>query len=220
MQRTRIYLVRHGQVEGHEEKRYNGQVNVSLTQLGKEQSDRVRDCLADISLDAVYSSDLDRSRYCAVLIAKAHNLTASTEKSLRELHVGDWEGRTWAELQQAYPDDWQARLKNLVDFQVPGGESLQDAADRILPMIQRILEKHSGGNIALVAHGGANRIILLDAIGAPLDQAFSIEQDYGCINIIDYFVGGNSVVKLLNSTAHQEVTSSSDYLSKVRQAGL
>ncbi len=204
MQRTRVYLVRHGQVEGHGEKRYNGQGNVSLTQLGKEQSDRVRDCLADISLDAVYSSDLDRSRYCADLIAEAHNLKASQDRFLRELHIGDWEGRTWAELQQAYPEEWQARLDNLGSFQVPGGESLQDAADRLLPIYQRIIKCHPGGNVALVAHGGVNRIILLDAIGAPLDQAFAIEQDYGCLNIIDYFDDGKAVVKLLNSTAHQE----------------
>jgi alpha-ribazole phosphatase/probable phosphoglycerate mutase len=56
----------------------------------------------------------------------------------------------------------------------------------------------------LVAHGGVNRIILLDAIGAPLQQAFSIEQDFGCLNIIDYFEGGNSVVKLLNGVSHQD----------------
>lgn len=203
MQRTRIYLVRHGQVEGHEEKRYNGQVNVPLTQLGRVQSGRVCDCLLDIALDAVYSSDLNRSRYCAELIAASHHLAVDTEESLRELHIGDWEGRTWAELQETYPDDWQARLQDLVNFQVPGGESLQDAADRIRPTIRRILEQYRGGNIALVAHGGVNRIILLDALGAPLEQAFSIEQDYGCLNIIDYFSDGNSVVRLLNGTAHQ-----------------
>ena len=204
MQRTRIYLVRHGQVEGHEKKRYNGQVNVPLTQLGREQSDRVCDCLANLSLDAVYSSDLDRSRYCAELIAVAHDLTVNSEKSLRELNIGDWEGRTWSELQEAYPDDWQARLRDLVNFQVPGGESLQDAADRIRPTVQKIINNHPDSDVALVAHGGANRIILLDAIGAPLEQAFSLEQDYGCVNIVDYFTDGNSVVKLLNSTAHQE----------------
>ena len=204
MQRTRIYLIRHGQVEGHEEKRYNGQVNVSLTPLGRQQSDRVCCCLANIPLHAVYSSDLDRSRYCAELIAAAHDLTATAYASLRELNIGDWEGRTWAELQQAYPEDWQARLRDLVNFQVPGGESLQDAADRIRPTIQGIIEQHAGGDLALVAHGGTNRIILLDAIGAPLTQAFCIEQDYGCLNIIDYFADGNSVVKLLNGTSHQD----------------
>jgi len=204
MQRTRIYLVRHGQVEGHEEKRYNGQINVALTQLGREQSDRVCVCLADISLSAVYSSDLDRSRYCAELIATAHHLPACTHKSLRELNIGDWEGRTWAELQEAYPDDWQERHRDLVNFQVPGGESLQDAADRIRPTLAKIVADHPNGDVAVVAHGGANRIILLDAIGAPLEQAFSIDQDYGCVNIVDYFADGRSVVKLLNGTAHQE----------------
>ncbi len=204
IQRTRIFLFRHGQVEGHEEKRYNGQVNVQLTSLGREQSSRIRDYLAGRSLAAVYSSDLDRSHYCALMIAEAHNLDVVTDASLRELHIGDWEGRTWAELREAYPDDWQARLRDLVNFQVPGGESLQDAANRIRPSLGRIIKKHAGGTIALVAHGGVNRIILLDAIGAPLQQAFSIEQNFGCVNIIDYFAGGNSLVTLLNGTAHLE----------------
>jgi len=204
MQRTRIYLIRHGQVEGHGEKRYNGQGNVPLTRLGREQSVWVRDSLTGISLAGVYSSDLVRSRYCAELIAETHALPVVSDESLRELHIGDWEGRTWEELQQAYPDEWQERLANLADFQVPGGESLQDAADRIQPMVQGILASHPGGNVALVAHGGVNRIILLAAIGASLDKAFAIEQDYGCINIIDYYPNGTAVVKLLNSTAHHE----------------
>jgi len=203
MQRTRIYLVRHGQVEGYQQKRYNGQINVSLTELGKEQSEQVRDRLADIPLDAVYSSDLDRSRYCARLIADDHGLVVVAVETLREINFGDWEGRTWVELQEAYPDDWQRRLQDLTNYPVPGGESLQDAADRIRPAIRRIIQKYPNGDVALVAHGGVNRIILLDAIGAKLEQAFSIEQDYGCLNIIDYLDDGHSVVKLLNGTAGQ-----------------
>ena len=202
MQRTRFYLVRHGQVEGYQEKRYNGQSNVALTELGQEQSDRVSACLSATALDAVYSSDLGRSRYCAGLIAEGHGLAVVAEQALREINFGDWEGRTWVELQKAYPQDWQRRLQDLTNYQVPGGESLQQAADRIRPMIRRILEKHPGGDVALVAHGGVNRIILLDAIGAALEQAFSLEQDYGCLNIIDYLDGGHSVVRLLNGTAH------------------
>jgi alpha-ribazole phosphatase len=203
MQPTRLYLVRHGQVEGYQEKRYNGQRNVSLTEIGKQQSERVCACLSAVALDAVYSSDLDRSRYCARLIADDHGLVVVAEEALREINFGDWEGRTWVELQEAYPDDWQKRLQDLTNYQVPGGESLQDAADRIRPVIRRILEKHPNGDVALVAHGGVNRIILLDAIGAALEQAFSIEQDYGCLNIIDYLDDGLSVVRLLNGTAHQ-----------------
>lgn len=201
---TRLYLVRHGQVEGHEVKRYNGQSNVSLTALGRKQSENIDFYLRAVSLDAVYSSDLERSQHCAALIADAHDLDVVAMKPLRELNVGDWEGRTWAELQEAYPEDWQARLKDLVNFRVPGGESLLDAAERIRPVIRQILNVHSGGTIVLVAHGGVNRIILLDAIGADLSSAFSIEQDFGCINIIDYLDNGHSVVRLVNSLAHVE----------------
>jgi alpha-ribazole phosphatase/probable phosphoglycerate mutase len=205
IQRTRIYLVRHGQVEGFEEKRYNGQVNVPLTEVGKEQSKAISDNLSGVRVDAIYSSDLERSKYCAELVAKTHGISSSAEPALRELHIGDWEGRTWAELQAACPDDWRARLNDLVSYKVPGGESLQDAADRIRPCVQKALEQHQGKTIVVVAHGGVNRIVLLDAIGATLEQAFSIEQDYGCINIIDYFADGQSVVKLLNGVAHLPV---------------
>jgi len=204
MQRTRLFLIRHGQVEGFEEKRYNGQVNIPLTALGREQSIRVSSYLAKEPLAAVYSSDLDRSCYCAERLAESHGLQVCQHAELRELHIGDWEGRTWAELLEAYPDDWQARLRDLVNYRVPGGESLQDAADRIRPILSSILAAHPEGDVALVAHGGVNRIILLDAIGAPLDRAFSIEQDFGCLNIIDYFADGNSVVRLLNGRAHLE----------------
>lgn len=203
MQRTRIYLVRHGQVEGHEKKRYNGQANVPLTPIGLEQSARVCDCLKEIPLAAIYCSDLDRSRYCAELIAAAHELSVNSYESLRELDIGEWEGMTWDDLQEEHPHDWQARLLDLVNFQVPGGESLQDAADRIRPTLQKIIAEHPARDVALVAHGGTNRIILLDAIGAPLERAFAIEQDYGCLNIIDYFADGSAVVKLLNGTSHQ-----------------
>jgi alpha-ribazole phosphatase/probable phosphoglycerate mutase len=204
MQTTRLYLIRHGQVEGHEEKRYNGQSNVSLTALGLKQSDCIVDAMSGIHLDAVYSSDLDRSSHCATLIAKKHKLEVRENQALRELNVGDWEGRTWLELQQTYPQDWQARLKNLVNFRVPGGESLQDAAERIRPAVKQILNAHRDRTVVLVAHGGVNRIVLLDAIGAKLSSAFSLEQDFACINIIDYLDDGHSVVRLLNGTAHLE----------------
>jgi alpha-ribazole phosphatase/probable phosphoglycerate mutase len=166
MQRTRIYLVRHGQVEGYQEKRYNGQSNVLLTEIGQEQSERVCACLSGLVLEAVYSSDLARSRYCARLIADNHGLNVVAEQDLREINFGDWEGRPWVELQESCPLDWQLRLQDLTNYQVPGGESLQDAADRIRPVIRRIIERHPGGDVALVAHGGINRIVLLDAIGA------------------------------------------------------
>lgn len=199
MERTRLFLIRHGQVEGHEEKRYNGQTNVPLTGHGRRQLESVAERLAGVPLDSVWSSDLDRCRYGAEQLAATRGLDVVYRPELRELHVGDWEGRTWRELKGSYPAEWQARLDDIVHYRVPGGESFLDVALRVRGELARLLAGHRGENVALVAHGGVNRIILLDALGAPLDRVFCLEQDYACINVIDYFAEGHCTVRLVNA---------------------
>lgn len=199
MERTRLFLLRHGQVEGHEAKRYNGQKNVPLTGHGRRQLDEIAARLAGVPLDAVWSSDLDRCRYGAERLAAPRGLEVVCREELRELHAGEWEGLTWEELQRLYPLQWQARLADIVDYRMPGGESFRDAARRVLPERDRLLALHPGQNVALVAHGGVNRILLLDALGAPLDKVFCLEQDYACLNVIDYFADGYRTVRLMNA---------------------
>ena len=67
-----------------------------------------------------------------------------------------------------------------------------------MPVINEVVERHIGQDVLVVGHGGVNRIILLNAIGAPLAGMFNIEQNYGCLNIIDYYADGRATVKLLN----------------------
>lgn len=198
MQRTRIYLMRHGQVTGHEEKRYNGHADVSLTAEGEAQFGLLQVRLKKKEISAVYSSDLSRCQHGARLLAASHDLEVQSDAQLRELNIGAWEGKTWVELQALYPQQWQARLADIVNYRVPQGESLVDLADRVRPVIARIVAAHPNQEVAVVAHGGTNRVILLDAIGAPLSCLFAIEQSYGCLNIIDYYADGNAVVQLLN----------------------
>lgn len=199
MSKTRIHLLRHGQVSGFESRRYNGQADVALTKLGIEQTRAYVKRLMGLSLAGVYSSDLSRSTFGAGLIAQNCGLEPIQDVRLRELHIGDWEGLSWGEIQQRWPIEWQARLDDLVHIAPPGGESLQQMATRVRLVLAELLERHQDEEIALVAHGGVNRVILLDAIGAPLTQMFHIEQSYGCRNIVDYFSGSYSIVQLLNS---------------------
>lgn len=199
MTATRIYLVRHGQVEGHEEKRYNGQGDVSLTPKGQAQYGMLSMRLQKKSIAAVYSSDLKRCVEGAQLLASGHGVEPQLREELRELHIGDWEGMTWQELQQQYPDQWQARLDDIVSYRVPGGESLADLAARVKPAIEKIVSEHPGDELIVVGHGGVNRVILLEAIGAPLERLFHIEQDFGCLNAIDYYPDGRAIVTMLNA---------------------
>lgn len=198
MQRTRIYLLRHGQVAGHEEKRYNGQADVLLTAEGEAQFGLLQLRLKKKTIGAVYSSDLSRCQSGAELIAASHDLAVQTDPRLRELHIGAWQGKTWSELQSEFPHEWQARLDDIVHYRVPQGESLADLSARVLSAMAGIVAAHRGEEVVVVAHGGVNRVVLLEAIGAPLQRVFAIEQSYGCLNIIDYYADGNAVVQLLN----------------------
>lgn len=195
---TRIYLIRHGQVAGFDQARYNGQTDVALTDLGVEQYHLVKERLAETKISACYSSDLSRCSIGAEIICGQFGIEPVRRNELRELNVGVWEGMTWQEIQSRWPEQWQARLADLVNYRIPQGENPLDVEARLMPVIGEIVERHSGQEILVVGHGGVNRIVLLNAIGAPLSAMFNIEQSYGCLNIIDYYSDGRATVKLLN----------------------
>jgi alpha-ribazole phosphatase len=195
---TRIYLIRHGQVAGFDQPRYNGQADVALTDLGVAQYHRLKERLAGVPLTACYSSDLSRCTIGAGIICGEFGLQPVIRPALRELNIGEWEGLPWQEIKATWPDGWRARLADLVNYRVPGGENLLDVEVRVMPVIAEIVERHKGEQVLVVAHGGVNRIVLLNAIGAPLSGMFTIEQNYGCLNIIDYYTDGRATVKLLN----------------------
>ena len=195
---TRIYLVRHGQVVGHDQPRYNGHADVALTDIGVEQYHMLKERLADKRISACYSSDLGRCVTGARIICGQFGIEPVFRPELRELNIGIWEGMTWREIKENWPDEWRARLDDLVNYRVPQGENLLDVEARVMPVITEILERHKGQEILVVGHGGVNRIVLLNAIGAPLASMFNIEQNYGCLNIIDHYPDGRATVKLLN----------------------
>lgn len=195
---TRIYLVRHGQVEGFNEIRYNGQSDVALTEVGLGHYHQLKERFSAKKISACYTSDLSRCRIGAEIICSPLGIIPTERRELRELNIGLWEGLTWQEIEKRWPEDWHARLADLVNYRVPQGENLIDLQARIMPLIKELVERHHGEEILLVGHGGINRIILLNAIAAPLTSMFNIEQSYGCLNIIDYKPSGVGTVKLLN----------------------
>lgn len=196
--KTRLYLIRHGEVVGAGTPRYNGHADVGLTARGVEQYHQLKERFAGARLAACYSSDLTRCTTGARILGGHFGLEPVLDANLRELNIGIWEGLTWAEIIDRYPAEWEARLADIVNYRVPEGENLLDLAARALLTVRRIVERHRGEEVLVVGHGGMNRVVLLDAIGAPLGALFNIEQTYACLNIIDYYEDGKAVVMLLN----------------------
>lgn len=196
--KTRIYLIRHGEVEGAGIPRYNGHADVALSERGIAQYHQLKARFAGARITACYTSDLSRCVIGAEIIGAHLGVKPLQDHNLRELDIGVWEGKTWSELQSEYPAEWQARLADIVGYRVPHGENLLDLQERIMPVVNNIVARHRGEEALVVAHGGANRVILLNAIGAPLAALFNIEQNYCCLNIIDYYADGKAVIKLMN----------------------
>jgi alpha-ribazole phosphatase len=196
--RTRVYLMRHGEVLNDGEKRYNGHIDIDITDRGVEQMHRLAGLLVGKPLSAIYSSDLIRATRGAEIIAKSKGLVFTRIRGLRERSVGDWEGLTAEEIKERYPGEYAAWRADFLNYRPPHGEGLLDVRDRILPMYRDLVARHGGQEIGMLLHGGVNRIILADAMGLDLRNVFRIDQSFGALNIIDYFDDGAAMVHLLN----------------------
>ena len=185
---NRVYLIRHGQVNGYEDFPVYGHTDVDLTETGILQMDHMAERLRYTEIHAIYGSNLKRSAAGARIIARYHDAPVRLLPELREMFFGDWEGRTLAQIQDQYPAELKRRQQNLLDFEAPGGgEPLLEFDERIGRCFKQIRSESQGKNAVIVAHGGVNRIVLCRALGLDLTRMFSLHQDYGCLNIIDYF---------------------------------
>jgi alpha-ribazole phosphatase len=195
---NRVYLIRHGQINGYENHPVYGHTDVDLTEIGIVQMQQMSERLRLSDVEAVYSSDLKRSTTGARIIARYHDVPVHFLSELREMNFGDWEGLTLSDIQDHFPGELEKRKEDLVNYRIPGdGESIGRFSERIIDCYKRIMESQEGKDIVIVAHGGVNRVILCKALGLDLANLFNIHQDYGCLNIIDYF-SDSALVRLIN----------------------
>ena len=211
-----LYLIRHGETEGAEKKRYKGSIDVPLSENGIRQMEQVstyivkkgNSCFNSISpsllrggkgglLTAVYCSDLIRALKSAEIIAGPHDLKPVIVPALRERNFGLWEGMSFDGIREKFPEEFDAWAGNPLKFSPMGGERTLEVRERVMGALEEILKKHRGEQIAIVSHGGVIRIILCHFLGIPLENMFRIEQDYGALNIIESW-NDYPVVKLMN----------------------
>ncbi|MEI6127745.1 MAG: histidine phosphatase family protein [Pseudomonadota bacterium] len=197
--RTRLYLVRHGELTTSQEWRYVGHMDVDLNSAGVEQLQRLGARLKDETIDVVLSSDLKRTVRSAEIISATIGRSPIPEPDFREISLGCWEGMTMNEIVEKFPEEFEKRSLNIAEYRIEGGESFADVHSRAIPRLMSYLAEYKGKNILLVAHGGVNRVILCHVLGVSLKNLTRIDQSYGCLNIIDYF-NGEPVVRLVNES--------------------
>lgn len=169
MERTTIYLTRHGETQWNVEKRMQGQQDSPLTDLGVRQATWLRDALAHIGFAAIYTSSSPRARRTAEILRHQRTLDLIERGDLREISLGPWEGRLDSEVQQNYATAFNAFWKT-PHLYIPenGGESYVDLQKRVLPLITSLLEKHAGEIILIVTHTVVLKVIMSHFENRPL----------------------------------------------------
>jgi broad specificity phosphatase PhoE len=195
-----LILVRHGETEWNVQRRYQGQFNVPLSSVGRQQAERIAQRLASQKIDAIYASDLERAWETAAIIAAKHNLAVASEPRLRELKFGVLEGLTFDEAQIQYPEMITAWLK---DFNQPpqGAESVDLFNARIIALLDDLKQKHDEQTLLLVGHGGSLSEILRVVLGLSREKRWYLEMENASlseVSIAEDYVS----LKRLNDTGH------------------
>ncbi len=151
---TELVLIRHGETDMNRELRFQGQVNVGLNEVGREQARRLAARLASERADAVYVSDLLRARQTAEPIAGELALLPVADTGLREQHFGLVDGMRVDDIQREHPLAWAGWLRFDEDFAMPEGESTRVFHARVMAAVQRVVAAHPEQTVLVVTHGG------------------------------------------------------------------
>jgi 2,3-bisphosphoglycerate-dependent phosphoglycerate mutase len=165
---TRVLAMRHGETAWNVDTRIQGKLNIGLNEKGRNQAERLGAALALEPITAIYSSDLWRAYDTALAISRAIGVPVVTDEGLRERGFGVFEGKTYAEIAERWPElalRWRQRDP---DFHPEGGESLTQFRDRILTASQALAARHPGEQIAMVAHGGVMDVLYRAATGQSI----------------------------------------------------
>ena len=183
----KIFLIRHGESEANAKNIHQGQrVDAGLSEKGREQARKIAERLKNEKIESIYSSDLKRARETAEEIAKQHGLKVIFDKRLREFDSGhflkgkeDWQ--KWTD----YRKKEAARL-GIKQWEVimPGGESESNHIERVKSFIEDA-KKHKC-NIAVIAHGGTNKLLFGITGHTPMDKMYEQPQDNTCLNEFEF----------------------------------
>ncbi|TLS47307.1 bifunctional RNase H/acid phosphatase [Streptomyces montanus] len=198
-------LLRHGETPLTPQKRFSGSggSDPGLSEAGRTQAERVAGALAARgTVQDIVSSPLARCRETAGVIAARLGLDVRVEDGLRETDFGAWEGLTFGEVRERYPEDLTAWLGSAEAEPTGGGESFEAVARRVATARDGLIATHTGRTVLVVSHVTPIKTLVRLALGAPPESLFRMELSAASLSVIAYYADGNASLRMLNDTSH------------------
>lgn len=160
----RIVFIRPGETDWNRQGRWQGWVNVPLNELGRRQAIALASYIRHIGMGALYTSDLKRALETAECLAQPLGFVPTPDERLRERSIGLWQGLTLAEMRAWYPDEYNAMLKDVDGYRIPGGESRDDVRKRVTAALSDVFKQATSETVGILSHTTAIKVMLGDLI--------------------------------------------------------
>ncbi len=208
---TRLFLIRHGETEWNASHIFQGHLDSALTSRGLAQANAVAHRLAEEGIAAIYSSDQGRSLRTAEPLATRLNLEVVPRAELREIHCGEWTGRSYEEVGRLWPEDHGNWRHHPHLHKMPGGESVLQVQQRGQRFLEEIRRLHPGQTVCAVTHNTVVRAVVCQLKGWPLSRIWEGERQPNCaVNLIE----------LRDGLAHLILVSDANHLASIGAVGL
>ncbi len=199
---TTTVLLRHGETPLSAERRFAGRGDIPLTEPGRLQAKAAaRRLAARGGVDLIVSSPLQRARLTADEVAAATGAAVQVDDGWIEADFGEWEGLSYGEAMQRWPEEVTAWMKD-TSVAPPGGESFAAAGRRVLAALNRLLARAGPGRVVVVSHVTPMKTVLRHALLAPPAALRRMHLDVACLCEVDWYADGPAVVRSLNDTGH------------------
>lgn len=183
-----IYLLRHGQTEENRRGTYYGNLDISLNAIGISQGNKAKEFFNDIELDKVFVSDKKRTSEMAKLVLGQAEIQIIQDNRINETNFGDFEGKTYEEIKNIYPEECLCWQNNWMEFVPPNGESYIELCKRVKSFMEDI-KKIEKDNILICTHSGVMRAIYCYVMNENIDLFWKFGCKNGDISVIKYEYG-------------------------------
>lgn len=204
MAHTRLFLIRHAEVEPDYHRTFGGRIDMNLSDKGREQARLLANYFERLKVDAVYASPMKRVQQTLAPFAENGHPPPAIVEDLREVDFGDWTGLVWEEVKDKFgvsPYEWLAELEHA---RMPNAETGAQLCTRIAAQMDLIREKHTGETVAVFCHGGVIRAALSNLLNLPLVKTSVFEVAYASFTEVKLSDRG-AEIQLLNFAPWQHV---------------
>ncbi len=197
----KLIIIRHGETPWNKEKIFRGRANIELSSEGIKQAQLLAKRLESFKIKVIYTSPLKRAKKTAEIIAQAQNIPVKVVNEFIDISYGKWEGLSLKEVEKKDKKFYHKWLTHPEQVKFPQGENLNEVKKRVLPAINKIIEKSKEEVIAIVSHRVVNKIIILSLLGLSEAHFWKIKHDVAAFSVFS-IKDNQATLNLHNDSCH------------------